>query len=72
MLERNFSDYSIKFDQYQAHFHILYVHGAWDGVAQVLEVIDDFKTCFDSTYTVANHYHSETITPMMTHTSTIT
>ena len=29
-----------------------YVHGAWDGVTQELEEMDDFKTYFDSTYTV--------------------
>ena len=65
MLKHNLSDYSInnlRFDQYEAHFHILYVHGAWDGVTQELEEMDDFKTYFDSTYTVI----TTTFTFMMT------
>ena len=51
--------------------HILYVHGAWDGVTQEeLENMDDFKTYFDSTYTVFTTT-LELLLSMRTHTTTL-
>ena len=48
------------------------VHGAWDGVTQELEEMDDSKTYFDSTNTVITTTLQLRITFMMTHTTTIT